>query len=362
MARKQSRAPSLRILALLVVATALRAVHCAHAAAVVINTWPFANATRVAFAALTASSPQQHLDAITVGCNRCEVEQCDFTVGYGGSPDTNGETTLDAMILDGTTMDMGAVAQLRRIKAAIHVARAVLHHTSHSILAGDGALEFAKMMGFQEESLVTPYSRALHAEWKQQHCQPNYFRNVVPAQNSSCPPFKPAGWGNDSAMYASSPDEEQQRVQALVTQQNHDTIGMVVLDTKGDMAAGTSSNGANHKVAGRVGDAAVPGAGAYVDSAIGGAAATGDGDVMMRFLPSFHAVQEMAKGVHPRVACERALVRIASKYPHFKGGMVCLNRMGEFGGAGHGWNFSFTVQATGMSEPTVVHVDSIALA
>lgn len=50
----------------------------------------------------------------------------------------------------------------------------------------------------------------------------------------------------------------------------------------------------------RVGDAAVPGAGAYVDSAVGGAAATGDGDVMMRFLPSFHAVQEMAKGVHVR--------------------------------------------------------------
>ncbi|KAF1324006.1 Asparagine amidase, partial [Globisporangium splendens] len=337
----------------------------------------------VAAFALTPS-PHQHLDAITVGCNRCEVEQCDFTVGYGGSPDTHGETTLDAMILDGTTMDMGAVAQLRRIKPAIQVARAVLHHTSHSILAGDGALEFAKMMGFQEESLETPYSRKLHTEWKQQNCQPNYFRNVVPAQNSSCPPFKPAVWENAESA-TSAHDEEQQRIQALVTEQNHDTIGMVVLDSKGDMAgmlnkrwhecygpdspcvlcivaAGTSSNGANHKIAGRVGDAAVPGAGAYVDSAIGGAAATGDGDVMMRFLPSFHAVQEMAKGVHPRVACERALSRIAAKFPHFKGGMVCLNRMGEYGGAGHGWNFSFTVQATGMKEPKVMHVDPIALA
>jgi isoaspartyl peptidase/L-asparaginase-like protein (Ntn-hydrolase superfamily) len=48
----------------------------------------------------------------------------------------------------------------------------------------------------------------------------------------------------------------------------------------------------------RVGDAAVPGAGAYVDDTVGGAAATGDGDVMMRLLPTFHAVQDMKAGVH----------------------------------------------------------------
>jgi len=128
----------------------------------------------------------------------------------------------------------------------------------------------------------------------------------------------------------------------------------------------------------RVGDAAVPGAGAFVDASIGGAAATGDGDVMMRFLPSFFAVQEMGKGVHvrfaqpslpprsnlllttrliqPTEACERALRRIAAFYPDFLGAMVCLNRFGEYGGAGHGWNFSYSVQTSGMSEPTVVQV------
>ncbi|CEG40840.1 n-(beta-n-acetylglucosaminyl)-l [Plasmopara halstedii] len=334
--------------------------------AVVINTWPFVNATRAGFQALQGRGGNSSaLDAITRGCNRCEIDQCDFTVGYGGSPDSNGETTLDAMILDGTTMEMGAVAQLRRIKPAIKVARAVMEHSSHSILAGDGALAFAKMMGFEETTLDTQYSQALHQEWLKKKCQPNYFRNVQ-EQNTSCPPYRPlyvqdgvyAGFQDRSLLRYSN----QNRVgtENLISTTNHDTIGMVVLAENGHMAAGTSSNGAIHKIAGRVGDASVPGAGAYVDSTIGGAAATGDGDVMMRFLPSFFAVQEMKKGTHPLEACRRALYHIAAVYPSFRGGMVCLNHFGEYGGAGFGWDFAYTVQASWMSEPHVVHVTPLS--
>lgn len=332
---------------------------------VVVNTWPFVNATRAAFQALHTGSRSQALDAVTRGCNRCEVDQCDFTVGYGGSPDSTGETTLDAMILDGTTMDMGAVAQLRRVKPAIEVARAVMEHSSHSILAGDGALAFAKMMGFEETTLETPHSREMYEQWVNKSCQPNYYRNVV-GQNSSCPPYKPlptqhqvfAGTAGQPLLRATS--HQNQDTASLISKDNHDTIGMVVLADNGHMAAGTSSNGANHKIAGRVGDAAVPGAGAFVDSSVGGAAATGDGDVMMRFLPSYYAVQQMGKGAHPRVACEHALRRIAVVYPNFRGGMVCLNRYGEYGGAGYGWDFAFSVQASWMAEPLVVRVTPLA--
>ncbi|OWZ16761.1 N(4)-(Beta-N-acetylglucosaminyl)-L-asparaginase [Phytophthora megakarya] len=332
---------------------------------VVINTWPFVNATRAGFQALhrSGNSRSHALDAITRGCNRCEVDQCDYTVGYGGSPDSNGETTLDAMILDGTTMEMGAVAQLRRIKPAIEVARAVMEHSSHSVLAGDGALAFAKMMGFEETPLDTPHSREIYQNWVYHNCQPNYFRNVV-GQNSSCPPYQPIPSQREvytelqgQSLLRSTPSKQNNaEIESLISKENHDTIGMVALAENGHMAAGTSSNGATHKIAGRVGDAAIPGAGAYVDSAIGGAAATGDGDVMMRFLPSYFAVQEMKRGAHPRKACERALHKIAAVYPHFLGGMVCLNKLGEYGGAAYGWNFAYTVQASWMSEPQVVHV------
>ncbi|POM58259.1 N(4)-(Beta-N-acetylglucosaminyl)-L-asparaginase [Phytophthora palmivora] len=335
---------------------------------VVINTWPFVNATRAGFQALNRpGSRSQALDAITRGCNRCEVDQCDFTVGYGGSPDSNGETTLDAMILDGSTMEMGAVAQLRRIKPAIEVARAVMEHSSHSVLAGDGALNFAKMMGFEETPLDTPHSREIYQNWVYNNCQPNYFRNVV-GQNTSCPPYQPlssqrkvfAGLEGQSLLRSTPSKQNSAGVESLISRENHDTIGMVVLAENGHMAAGTSSNGATHKIAGRVGDAAIPGAGAYVDSSIGGAAATGDGDVMMRFLPSFFAVQDMKRGAHPRKACERAIHKIAAVYPHFLGGMVCLNKLGEFGGAAYGWDFAYTVQASWMSEPQIVHVTPLA--
>ncbi|KAI9921509.1 hypothetical protein PsorP6_000526 [Peronosclerospora sorghi] len=335
---------------------------------VVINTWPFVNATRAGFQALQGSAMRSHaLDAITRGCNRCEVDQCDYTVGYGGSPDSTGETTLDAMILDGSTMEMGAVAQLRRIKPAIEVARAVLEHSYHSLLAGDGALAFAKMMGFEETPLDTPHSRELHRQWLENKCQPNYFRNVV-GKNISCPPYKPlvpqenvfTGEQGEFLLRAASL-QNTAGVERLISKENHDTIGMVVLGENGRMAAGASSNGATHKIAGRVGDAAVPGAGAYVDGAIGGAAATGDGDVMMRFLPSFVAVQEMKKGTHPRKACEHALSKIAAVYPKFKGGMVCLNRLGEYGGAGYGWEFAYSVQASWMQKPEVIHVTPMSL-
>lgn len=208
--------------------------------AVVINTWPFTHATSSAFALLTTQprSKTPSLDAIAGGCHACEVEQCDFTVGYGGSPDTNGETTLDAMILDGTTMNMGAVARLRRVKEAIQVARAVMEHSTHSILAGDGALEFAKMMGFRETSLATAHSKAMHKQWQQNQCQPNYFRNVR-GQNDSCPPYVPIPTKADGSAIESHADDfwkRTQAVQALTARGNHDTIGMIALSNYGDMA------------------------------------------------------------------------------------------------------------------------------
>lgn len=115
------------------------------------------------------------IDALVEGCSVCEREQCDGTVGYGGSPDENGETTLDAMIMDGNTMNVGAVAALRDVKDAIAVARHVLENTKHTLLVGEQATDFAVMMGFQRESLQTERSREMWQQWKNNHCQPNFW-------------------------------------------------------------------------------------------------------------------------------------------------------------------------------------------
>jgi N4-(beta-N-acetylglucosaminyl)-L-asparaginase len=129
----------------------------------VINTWPFVNATASAWAVISAR--QNALDAVEAGCTTCEDEQCDGTVGYGGSPDEAGETTLDALIMDGDTLSVGAVAALRRVKHAISAARAVMEHTTHTLLAGSQATAFAQEMGLLEEDLSTPRSLALQNQW-----------------------------------------------------------------------------------------------------------------------------------------------------------------------------------------------------
>lgn len=78
------------------------------------------------------------------------------------------------------------------------------------------------------------------------------------------------------------------------------------------------------------------GAGAYADSEVGGAAATGDGDVMQRFLPSFLAVEQMRRGSTPKAAAEIAIKRIAKHYPNFSGGVVAVDKAGRVGAACHG--------------------------
>lgn len=313
----------------------------------VVNTWGFSNATKQGWEVLH-NAEGSALDAVEAGCSACEEDQCDFTVGYGGSPDENSEVTQDAMIFDGTTMNMGSVAGLRRVKPAIAVARAVLEHTTHSVLAGDLATKFAVEMGFKEESLETEYSNDMWRDWANSDCQPNFWTDVSPDPKSSCGPYKPL----------KGPSKRNAKLGEFT---NHDTIGMIAIHPSGSIAAGTSSNGAKFKIPGRVGDAPIVGSGAYADSTVGAAVATGDGDIMMRFVPSSTVVEMMRGGVDPTAATRKVIRRIASYYPKFSGAVLAVTKDGRVGAACHGI-FSFPYSIASNIEPSVkVHyVDCIS--
>ncbi|XP_040499296.1 N(4)-(beta-N-acetylglucosaminyl)-L-asparaginase isoform X2 [Ursus maritimus] len=316
-------------------------VHGSSPLPLVLNTWPFKNATEAAWR--TLASGGSTLDAVEQGCAVCEREQCDGTVGFGGSPDELGETTLDAMIMDGTTMNVGAVGGLRRIKNAIGVARKVLEHTAHTLLVGESATTFAESMGFISEDLSTNTSRALHSDWLARNCQPNYWRNVVPDPSKYCGPYKPP-----SILKQGGPTHKE-----TGDNYGHDTIGVVVVHKMGRTAAGTSTNG----------DSPVPGAGAYADDSAGAAAATGDGDILMRFLPSYQAVEYMRRGEDPTVACQKVISRIQKYFPNFFGAVICANVTGSYGAACGKLptftQFTFMVYNSLKNQPTEEKVDCI---
>ncbi|KAG5897020.1 hypothetical protein JTB14_021743 [Gonioctena quinquepunctata] len=315
----------------------------------VVNTWAFKDATLKAWQVLQEGEMNKQdnaLDALTAGCKVCQDEQCDTTVGFGGSPDEKGETTLDAIVFDGDTMDMGAVGGIRRVKNAISVARHVLEQTEHSFLVGSLATEFAVQLGFPEESLQTNFSLEQWKNWRENNCQPNFWKNVQPDPKTSCGPYRPS--------YDNTDNEIPEYYHSKYNSRNHDTIGMIVVAGNGHIVAGTSTNGAKFKIPGRVGDSPIPGAGAYADSEIGAATATGDGDIMMRFLPSFLAVEKMRGGASPSKAAAVAISRISQKYPKFFGGIVVVDKKGNIGAACNGMEkFPFTI-ANGKYPETIV--------
>ena len=366
---------------------------------VVIATW-FAGAAQTAFN-LTAAG-YTALDAVEAGCTYCEVNQCDGTVGWGGSPDTLGETTLDAIIMDGELHDVGAVTDLRRIREAISVARRVLHYTKHTMLAGEGATAFAISQGFEERPLNSTSSTQAYADWRANNCVPNYFAHannldtcgtgptagvydwIATATYTPMPSITPlpsfgrssedasvrrrrsrASTSSSGASISSSgadapPLHKQPRSgSTLINEHNHDTVAMCVLDLAGHISGGGSSNGATHKVAGRSSDIAMVGAGLYVDRQGGCAAATGDGDITSRFLPAMAAVEAMRGGNDPQAACEHAVRRIMVYHDVFGIGLICMDRFGNVGAAAHGLNFSYAIASSDGYTATLVPVPNL---
>ncbi|XP_052796642.1 N(4)-(Beta-N-acetylglucosaminyl)-L-asparaginase-like [Mya arenaria] len=314
----------------------------------VLTTWPYQDAVEAGWRTLTTGQGSA-VDAVEATGHSCEMAQCRHTVGFGGSPDERGETTLDAMIMDGVTHNVGAVGGLRRIKQAISVARKVLDNTDHTLIVGDQATQFAVEMGFTEENLTSDFSRQIWEAWRNNSCQPNFRENVVPDPNKFCGPYHPV----NSRTARSTANENP----FTIGENNHDTIGIIAIDSNGRVASGASTNGLTYKVPGRVGDTPIAGAGSYADTDIGAAACTGNGDIMMRFLPSYQAVSLMGTGMSPQNAAQRAIDTIVRKYPTFKGAVVAADKHGNYGAACHVWtNFAITAKTPALPNVTVFNI------
>lgn len=269
----------------------------------VIATWRTDLAVETAGAVLEEGGSA--LDAVEQGCKIEEANEKNQTVGLGGLPDRDGNVTLDACIMDDKG-NYGSVLGVKNIKHVISVARKVMEETPHVMLVGDGAEQFAVAQGFERENLLTEESKKAWEKWKEKS------------------EYKP-----------------------IINIENHDTIGMLALDKEGNISGACTTSGLAYKMAGRVGDSPIIGGGLFVDNEIGGAAATGLGEEVLKTVGSFLIVELMRQGKTPQEACEEAIGRIVNKpgknYKDFQVGYIAVNKQGETGAYSiHEW-FSYNV-------------------
>ena len=294
---------------------------------IVISTWDAGlRANKAAWQILKDGG--RALDAVEKGVMVTEAEQ-NCCVGLSANPDRDGFVTLDASIMD-EYFNCGSVAFLERIKHPISVARRVMEKTPHVMLVGSGAQEFAVAEGFPlEPQELSEQAQKNYDNWlkKSKYTPPaiNVESQINPKNHGPFAPYK-----LDNGEW------------------NHDTIGMVAMDAKGNLSGSCTTSGAGFKMRGRVGDSPIIGAGLFVDNEIGACTATGQGEDVIRIAGSHTVVELMRQGLSPKEACQKAIERImkikGKDAEKIQVAFLALNKKGEVGTYAIHKGFSYAIK------------------
>ena len=243
---------------------------------IVMATWPFGR-TAVEVASKIVLQGKPALEAALAGAQAVEDDPKVNSVGYGGIANRIGTVSLDACLMDGKTLNCGAVAGVENIRHAAALARAVMEKSPHLFLVGAGAQLFALQNGFTLETLHTPESVA---EWSR-----HFPREQKPLNHPSSTEIE-------------NPTN------------SHDTVTVLARDKSGNLGGVCTTSGLAYKLPGRVGDSPIIGAGLYVDNEAGAAGATGVGEEIIRITGSFFITEQMRAGKTAQQACETAVARV----------------------------------------------------
>lgn len=258
------------------------------------------------------------LDAVEAGVMVTEAEQS-CCVGLGGNPDRDGIVTLDACIMD-EHFNCGGVAALERVKHPIRVARRVMEKTPHVLLVGEGAQQFAVAQGFAlEPQKLSADAEKAYREWLKK----SEYKPVINVENGG------------------------QKVGPVGGANNHDTIAMLAQDARGNLSGSCTTSGMGFKMRGRVGDSPLIGSGLFVDNEVGAAAATGQGEDVIRIAGAHTVVELMRQGLTPKAACKAAIERIArikgAKARDIQVCFIALNNQGQYGAYALQSGFNYAV-------------------
>jgi L-asparaginase/N4-(beta-N-acetylglucosaminyl)-L-asparaginase len=234
------------------------------------------------------------LDAGESACRYAEADLGNPTVGIGGYPDRDGNVSVDAAVML-SPAHCGGVCACRQVLHPITLARRVMEKTAHKLIAGGGADQFAVEQGIETGNISIESSQEKWRQWK-------------------------------ASRGASTPI-------ANIEEANHDTIGVLSLDSSGTLAACCSTSGLAWKLPGRVGDSPIIGQGLYAQPGAGACVCTGRGELVAGICGAFLAIETLRRGGNPRDAVHEVLNRLTASYdlgPDDQIGVIVLDAAGEF--------------------------------
>ncbi len=241
-----------------------------------------------------------------------------FNAGRGSCLTSAGTIEMDAGLMDGCDLRIGAVACISQVAHPIAVARLVMDKSDHILFAAAGAEVFAQAHGVETVPLA-----ALLTERRRQELE----KMKASGLTAAIPPQPP---------HAAA-----------------DTVGAVALDLQGNVAAACSTGGMSMKKPGRVGDSPLPGGGYYADSLVGGCVTTGWGETIARVLLARRAVEGMERGLDPQAAAQAALAFLAQRTGGWAG-LIVLSRQGQVAAAFNSVGMTHAWWRSDMAEPTIV--------
>ncbi|MGP0017514.1 MAG: N(4)-(beta-N-acetylglucosaminyl)-L-asparaginase [Candidatus Sulfotelmatobacter sp.] len=255
-----------------------------------------------------------------------EDDPNDDSVGLGGLPNEEGVVELDACCMHGPTRRAGSVGGVRNIKNVSMVSKAVMEHTGHVMLVGEGAERFAVAMGFPRENLLTDRSRKIWLLWKEFNSDRDWWGPGLasphwqPPAPQSKPQAKVDVWQDRiqqlrqrAADLGIEPEFQLAAVRRVLFPPTG-TIHCSALNEKGEMSGITTTSGLAFKLPGRCGDSPIIGAGCYTDQDVGSAGATGSGEENIKVAGAHTIVENLRHGMSPQDAGLDALKRIVRNY------------------------------------------------
>ncbi|RKR44452.1 isoaspartyl peptidase/L-asparaginase [Paraburkholderia sp. BL17N1] len=243
------------------------------------------------------------------------LEDCPlFNAGHGAVYTAAGTHELDAAIMDGSTLEAGAICCVKRVRNPILAARRVLERSEHVLFTGEGAEAFAAAQGLEFVEPEYFHTEARHRQWL-----------IARGQQR-------AMLDHDGATLAatSSPNDDNPTPhEPIDPNRKFGTVGAVALDQHGHVAAATSTGGVTNKQVGRVGDTPLIGAGCYADDATCAVSTTGSGEMFMRMVAAYDVAAQMAyRNVSLQQAADDVVMNRLPKIDG-RGGLIAVDARGN---------------------------------